>query len=78
MCMVGGHAWWEGACVAEGGYAWQGGGHAWQVGMCGRGMHSGGACMAGVCMVGGACMAGGHVWQEGVHGREGACVAYGQ
>ena len=37
------------------------------------GMHGGGACVMGVCMVGGACMAGGvHgggcVWQRGMGG----------
>ena len=47
----------EGACMAGGG-------------MCGRGMHGRGACMAG------GMHGGGHAWQEGMCGR-GACMAGG-
>ena len=54
--------------------------HAWQGAMCRGGMHGRGhtgvECKAaGVCGMGGACVAGGmHVGDGGMHGRE-ACMA---
>ena len=60
-------------CMVGG--AW---GHAWQRGACVAGMCvAEGACVAwGMREWWGACMAGGHAWQGGMHGR-GACMAGG-
>ena len=82
VCVAVGACVWQGgqACVAggmhgRGGHVWQGacmaGGHAWQ-GACVAGGY-----MAGVCMVGGACMAEGGMCGGGVHVRQGVCMPGG-
>ena len=69
----------EGDLRGRRGHAWVG---VWQGGMHGRrGMHGRGACVVGVCMVGGIMHGRGNTWQGCVHGRvyawQGVCMAGG-